>query len=103
MTERGAEEKARDAWAAKVRAIHGERLMDLRFAQGFKKRCYRSSVGDNLMKSMRDKIGERIGMVEDRADSNDAMEYRCELFATPCEPPWQDKGEDVRNAGGATQ
>lgn len=103
ISERGAEEKARDAWGAKVRSMYGERMMDLRFASGFQKRCYRSSVGDNPLKSMRDKIGERIGIVDDRADSNDAMEYRCEIWAAPCEPTWQAKGDDVKNAGGVTQ
>ena len=98
-TERGAEEKARDAWAARVRTGLGERFMDLRFAAGIQKRCFRSSVGDNAFKSMRDKLKERMGMIDDGTQANDAMEYRCDLWAAPCESPWLKEGEDVKNAG----
>jgi hypothetical protein len=86
-----------------VRTTYGERMMDLRFAKGLQKRCYRSSVGDNIAKSAMARLRERVGAIEDAADASDAMEFRCELFAAPCEPPWQARGEDVKNAGAPTQ
>lgn len=104
ITEKGAEEKARDAWAAKVRTSLGERFMDLRFAAGLRKRCFRSSVGDNVLKSAAANLGERVGIMSDGANANDAAEYRCDIFAAPCEPPWIDRGEPVKGASpGAPQ
>jgi len=96
LTERQAEERAREEFAARVRAAWGERYSDLRFARNYYKRCYRSSVGDNLAKSIRERIKERVGVISDGSDANDAMEYRCDVFAQPCQAGWMEKGADVK-------
>lgn len=79
LTELGAKEKANDAWAAEVRARWGERLMDLRHADDYAVRCWRSSIADK----------PSIPMLSAGETDRAAMEYRCEVKAIPCEPKWQ--------------
>jgi hypothetical protein len=64
VTENGAEESAVKGWAEQVRFSHGEQFMDINSAEGYAKRCTRSS------------IGELAGQ----------MLHRCQLVARPCRP-----------------
>lgn len=93
VTENRAKERARDAWAAEVASRFATRYMDLRFAADHKERCWRASVADNLMKSIRERAKEGLGMIDDQFEADKALSYQCELIATPCVPEWGDGGK----------
>lgn len=63
-TEAGAEESAQKAWMEAVRWSHGEMSMDMKNAEGYARRCSRSSIGEV--------VGQTF--------------HRCEVTATPCRP-----------------
>jgi len=63
-TEAGAEESAQKSWMESTRWAHGESAMDLANAQGYAKRCSRSSIGEV--------VGQTF--------------HRCEVSARPCRP-----------------
>lgn len=63
-TESGAEDSARKAWAESVRFHSGEAFMDLTHANGYARRCARSSIGEV--------VGQTL--------------HRCEVSAVPCKP-----------------
>lgn len=63
-TEAGAEESAQKAWMEAVRWSHGEMAMDVQNADGYARRCSRSSIGEV--------IGQTF--------------HRCEVSAKPCSP-----------------
>lgn len=63
-TEAGAEESAQKAWMEAVRWSHGEMSMDMKNAEGYARRCSRSSIGEV--------VGQTF--------------HRCEVTARPCRP-----------------
>ncbi len=67
-TDAGAEESAQKAWAERVRWEFGEAAMDLNAAQGYQRRCSRSSIGETLGQTL----------------------HRCEVSASPCRPAFED-------------
>lgn len=48
IREDAAEESAKKAWAEMVRWQHGESFQDFKLAQGYAKRCSRSSIGEAM-------------------------------------------------------
>jgi hypothetical protein len=66
-TEAGAEESAQKAWMERVRWSIGEAAMSITAAEGYEKRCSRSSVGEL---------------------ANQVL-HRCEVRARPCRPVFQ--------------
>ena len=65
--EQGALDTAKKDWMERVRFDHGETFLDLSHAEGFEKRCGRTS------------IGEVAGQVL----------YRCEVVARPCKAEFE--------------
>lgn len=68
-SEAGAEESAQKAWMERVRWSIGEAAMSMTAAEGYEKRCSRSSVGEL---------------------ANQVL-HRCEVRARPCRPVFQSK------------
>jgi hypothetical protein len=64
VREQAAEDSAKRAWAELVRWTYGESFQDFALAQGYAKRCSRSSIGEAL--------GQYF--------------TRCEIEARPCRP-----------------
>lgn len=95
VTENRALERAKDAWASEVSSRIATRFMDLRYAQEYKHRCWRAAVADNALKSVRERLKERIGVIEDGADADKALSYQCEVYAIPCQPEWQVRGAEL--------
>lgn len=62
--EAGAEESAQKAFMEQVRWQSGEQFLDIRNADGYAKRCSRSSIGEVIGQTM----------------------HRCEVSARPCRP-----------------
>jgi hypothetical protein len=83
-SEDGAWKDAQRNWEAQVRAMYGERFLEIGNAKAIEKQCFVSSGNQ----SVAGRITETVGRVVGSSDGGvDGRKHRCRVIARPCQAP----------------
>jgi hypothetical protein len=82
-TEEGAWRDAQRNWENQVRAMYGERFMDIAHAkEGGERQCWVSSGNQSVVGRVAETVGRVVG-----GDSVDGRKHRCRVMLRPCQAP----------------
>jgi len=82
-TEEGAWRDAQRNWENQVRAMYGERFMDIAQAkEGGERQCWISSGNQSVVGRVAETVGRVVG-----GDSVDGRKHRCRVMLRPCQAP----------------
>jgi hypothetical protein len=82
-TEDGAWKDAQRNWENQVRAMYGERFMDIgNSKEGGERQCWTSSGNQSVAGRVAETVGRVVG-----SDSLDGRKHRCRIMLRPCQAP----------------
>jgi hypothetical protein len=82
-TEEGAWRDAQRNWENQVRAMYGERFMDIGNAkEGGERQCWTSSGNQSVAGRVAETVGRAVG-----AETVDGRKHRCRIMLRPCQAP----------------
>lgn len=81
-SEDGAWRDAQRNWENQVRAMVGEKWMDVRNALNVEKQCWVASGNQSVVGRVSEAVGRVVG-----TDNVDGRKHRCRILAKPCQAP----------------
>ena len=87
-TEDGAWRDAQRNWENQVRAMYGERFMDIKHAQiGGERQCWLSSGNQSVAGRMMERVGGAVQTITGNEGGVDGRKHRCRVLLSPCQAP----------------
>lgn len=86
-TENGAWSDAQRNWENQVRAMVGERWMEVANSRDVTKQCWASSGNQSVAGRVSEKIGGIVQSVTGNDGGVDGRKHRCRILARPCQAP----------------
>ena len=87
-TEDGAWRDAQRNWENTVRAMYGERFMDIKHAKiGGEKQCWLSSGNQSVAGKMMERVGGAVQSITGNEGGVDGRKHRCRVLLSPCQAP----------------
>jgi hypothetical protein len=87
-TEDGAWRDAQRNWENVVRAMYGERFMDIKHAKiGGERQCWLSSGNQSVAGRMMERVGSAVQGVTGNEGGLDGRKHRCRVLLSPCQAP----------------
>ena len=87
-TEDGAWRDAQRNWENIVRAMYGERFMDIAHAKiGGERQCWLSSGNQSVAGKMMERVGGAVQTITGNDGGVDGRKHRCRVLLSPCQAP----------------
>jgi hypothetical protein len=87
-TEDGAWIDAQRNWENQVRAMYGERFMDIKHAKvGGERQCWVSSGNQSVAGKMMERVGGAMQTITGNEGGLDGRKHRCRVLLNPCQAP----------------
>ena len=86
-TEDGAWTDAQRNWENIVRAMYGERWLEVRNARETEKQCWASSGNQSVAGRISERVGNAVQSITGNEGGIDGRKHRCRILAKPCQAP----------------
>lgn len=86
-TEDGAWSDSQRNWENQVRAMYGERWLEVKNARDIEKQCWASSGNQSTVGRIAERVGAAVQNVTGNEGGLDGRKHRCRILARPCQAP----------------
>ncbi len=86
-TEDGAWVDAQRNFENQVRAMYGERWLEIKNARDIEKQCWASSGNQSMTGRVAEKVGQAMQAMTGNEGGIDGRKHRCRVLARPCQAP----------------